>query len=188
MKEKGLLMLVFIIVFSFFLSAGLAEKKIFIEIQGNLVIPSDGNFKDIYGSSFIYPRAKAGYMFGSHIYGFFGCGVFEITGKTQVLKEESKSKQKICLFAAGYENDISENINYRIEAGISNFNYQEEVFGEKVEGSKIGLYLGSGLVYNISDTFFATFNLGYLGASDKIEGESIKLGGIHTGIGLGVRF
>lgn len=187
MTKRGIILLILIIVFSFVLNASDDGKKIFLEVQGMAMFPSDGNFKDIYGSSVIYPRVKAAYKFGDHIYAVFGCGPFTITGETPVLKEESKSKQKICLVAAGYEGDISEKIQFRLEAGGANFTYKEEAFGESVDGSKFGIYIGGSIVYNFSKSFFATFNLGFMGASDKIEGISIKLGGAHTGIGIGFR-
>lgn len=162
-------------------------KKMFFEIQGAVMLPTDGDFKEIYSSSVIYPRVKAAYKFGEHIYAFFGCGLFTITGETPVLKEESSSKQKICQIAAGYEGDISDKLQFRLEAGGANFTYEEEAFGESVDGSRFGIYLGGSMVYNFSKSFFATLNLGFMGASDKIEGIDIKLGGVHTGIGIGVR-
>lgn len=187
MRKKGIILLVSVLMFAMVVNAETNDKKIFIEIQGMIMLPSDGGFKDIYGSSVIYPRGKAAYKFGDHLYAFFGCGLFNVTGETPVLKEESKSKQRICLFAAGYEGDLSDKMQFRIEAGGANLDYKEEAFGEIVEGAKIGIFLGGSFVYNFSDTFFATFNLGYIGASDKVEGVNIKLGGIHTGIGIGVR-
>ena len=187
MKNRVIILLSVVLMFTIVLNAGESEKKLFFEIQGAVMLPSDGDFKDIYGSSVIYPRVKAAYKFGDHFYGFFGCGLFNITGETLVLKEESKSKQKICLIAAGYEGDISDKLQFRVEAGGANFDYKEEAFGEIVENTKFGIYLGSSIVYNFSDTFFATLNLGYMGASDKINDVNIKLGGIHTGFGIGFR-
>lgn len=188
MKQKGILILVVLFITASVLpGASGGGKKMFVEIQGAFMLPSDGDFKDIYGSTVIYPRGKAGYKFGDHFYAFFGCGFFSITGETPVLKEESKSKQKICQIGCGYEGDISEQLQFRLEAGGANFSYDEEAFGETVDGSKFGIYLGGSLVYNISNTFFATFNLGYMGASDEVGGIDIKLGGVHTGIGIGFR-
>lgn len=187
MAKRGVLLLSLFVMFAIVLNASGDGKKMFIEVQGAVMLPSDGDFKDIYGSSVIYPRVKAAYKFGDHIYAFFGCGPFNITGETPVLKEESKSKQKICQIAAGYEGDISDKMQFRLEAGGANFTYEEEAFGESVDGSKFGIYLGGSMVYNFSKSFFATFNLGYMGASDKIGEVSIKLGGVHTGIGIGFR-
>ncbi len=187
MRNRGIILLSLVLIFSVVLNAGGNDKKLFFEVQGAIMLPSDSDFKDIYSSSVIYPRVKAAYKFGDHIYAFFGCGLFNITGETPVLNEESKSKQKICQMAAGYEGDLSDKLQFRVEAGGANFDYEEEAFGEIVEGTKFGIYLGSSLVYNFSDTFFASFNLGYMGASDKINDVSIKLGGIHTGFGIGFR-
>jgi len=188
LKQKGILILAVIFITASLLPpASGSGKKMFVEIQGAVMLPSDGDFKEIYGSTVIYPRGKAGYKFGDHFYAFFGCGVFTVNGETPILREESQSKQRICQIACGYEGNISDQLQFRLEAGGANFNYKEEAFGETVEGSKIGIYLGGSLVYNLSDTFFATFNLGYMGASDEVEGMDINLGGIHTGIGFGFR-
>ena len=187
MEKRGILLLSLLVMFAIALSASGDGKKMFLEVQGAVMLPSDGDFKDIYGSSVIYPRVKAAYKFGDHIYAFFGCGLLNITGETPVLKEESKSKQKICQIAAGYEGDISDKMQFRLEAGGVNFIYEEEAFGESVDGSKLGIYLGGSIVYNLSKSFFVTFNLGYLGASDEIGEVRIKLGGVHTGIGIGFR-
>ena len=187
MTKRGILLLILLVTFAIVLNASGDGKKMFFELQGALMLPSDADFKDIYGSSVIYPRVKAAYKFGDHIYAFFGCGPFNITGETPVLKEKSKSKQKICQIGAGYEGDISDKMQFRLEAGGANFTYEEEAFGESIDGSKFGIYLGGSMVYNFSKSFFATFNLGFMSASDKIEGVNIKLGGVHTGIGIGVR-
>ncbi len=186
MRKKVILYTIIVLLFSVILNAR-NGKKMFIEAQGMVMIPSDSKFKNIYGSTIIYPRFKAAYKFGNHFYVFFGCGILKVSGKTPTLKAKADSKHKICQIALGYEGDISKKIQFRLELGGANLNYSETAFGKTVDGSKIGLSVGGSIVYNFSNSFFTTFNIGYMGASDKVNDKNIKLGGIHTGIGIGVR-
>jgi len=186
MRKKVILYTIIVLLFSVILNAR-NGKKMFIEAQGMVVFPSDSRFKDIYGSTIIYPRFKAAYKFGNHFYAFFGCGVLKKSGETLVLKSKADSKQKICQIALGYEGDISKKMQFRLEIGGTNFNYSETAFNKTVEGAKLGVSLGGSVVYNFSNSFFSTFNIGYMGASDKVNDKNIKLGGIHTGIGIGIR-
>lgn len=164
-----------------------SSKKMFIEFQGNFMFPSDSGFKDIYGSSAFYIRGKSGYKIFDDFYLFFGCGIISKTGKTPALNLDAKAKQKICIFGAGYEGTISKKTSYRLEVGGANFSYDEEVLDETVSGSKLGFSINGSMVYDFSNTFFTTISLGFIGASDTIENISIKLGGIHTAIGFGIR-
>lgn len=187
MKRLLVLFLIIAILLPGILSGTESGKKMFVEFQGNMVFPSDGNFKDIYGTSAIYIRGKSGYKIIGDLYLFFGCGVLNITGETPILKEEAKAKQKICIFGAGYEGSISKKISYRLEGGGSNFSYTEEALDEKVTGSKLGIMVNGSIVFDFSDRFYADFSVGYIGASDSVEGVGIKLGGIHTALGIGIR-
>lgn len=187
MKRVLFLIVILVVIFSVSLSGTESRKKMFIEFQGNMMFPSDSNFKNIYGSSAIYIRGKSGYKIFGDVYLFFGCGLLNKTGTTPVLKVDATTKQKICIIGAGYEGTFSGKFGYRLEAGGANFSYKEEALNETANGNKIGIMLNGSLVYDFSKTFFATFSLGYFGTSDTIEGVNIKLGGLHTSIGAGVR-
>ena len=61
-KVKRIFIVVFVVLISFTLigAEGSADKKFFISLKGNFLSPSDGSYKDIYGSSLIYPGVRAG--------------------------------------------------------------------------------------------------------------------------------
>lgn len=59
---------------------------------------------------------------------------------------------------------------------------------EEVTDSAIGFRIDVGIVFNVNKNIFTDINIGYLYASDTIEKESIKIGGLKTGAGVGFRF
>jgi len=186
-KRTIILILVLTMVISTSVFATDSNKKMFVELQGNSMFPSDGNFKTIYGSSALYIRGKAGYKFIKDFYLFFGCGLLHKTGKTPLLKAEATSDQKICIFGAGYEGTVSGKLGYRLEAGGSNFSYKEEALDKSVSSSKLGIMLNGSIVYDFNSTIFTALSLGYFGASDTINNVDIKLGGLNIAFGFGIR-
>jgi hypothetical protein len=70
--------------------------------------------------------------------------------------------------------------------------YKETAFGEEAKSNAFGLNLGGAFVFKVSDRMFLEINAQYVIANEKItdsiEEINLKLGGLRTGIGLGLRF
>ncbi len=188
MKKSTIFILVLVMSFVFVFGEESGEKKLFVEVQTNLLLPSDSGYKDVYGSSVFYPGFEAGFKIINDYYIFVGYGILKTTGNTPVLEEEAKSTQQIFSLGLGYEGDFSKKFGYRVEVGGVSFSYKEEVFGEKVTGSKFGFLLKAGIVYFIGENLYISSFLSYETASDNIDGEDIKLGGFGALLGFGVKF
>lgn len=164
------------------------KNKFFFSIKGNFLSPSDNSYKDIYSSFVVYPGINAGFKVLKKIYIFFGYDYLKKKGKTPVLLEDAESTQNIFSLGAVYEGRLSNKFSYRVEAGGVSFSYKEEALGESASGSKIGIILNGGFVYNFGKKLFLSFLTGFTSASDKLEGINIKLGGFGSSIGIGLRF
>ncbi|MCP5108112.1 MAG: hypothetical protein GY950_32290 [bacterium] len=163
-------------------------ERALITISGNYLAPADTGFKDIYSSGIFYPELKVGYKIARKVYVWVGYGFFSATGETPVLLREAKAKQYFLSGGLGYMFNISRKLDYMGELGVLSVRYEEESLGEKLTDSAIGIRIKNGLIYRLNRTFFLEISLGYLTASDTIENFSIKLGGLRTGLGLGVSF
>ena len=165
-----------------------SNGRFMVSIVGNYLNPSDSGFKDVYGSSVLFPELKAGYRLYKGFYIWGGYGFFSKKGTTTELKQEAKSTQHFLSFGIGYDVKISERFGYKAELGLLNAIYKEEAFGEKVTDNSIGFGIETGILFRVWPGFLVKTSVGYLSASDKVEDVEIKLGGFKAGIGLEVRF
>ncbi len=167
---------------------GFAGERLMISASGNYLLPSDKNFKDIYGKGLFYPELKAGFKVFKGLYLWAGYGFFSANGTTPVLKLEAKSSQKFLSGGAGYLINITKKFDFKIEMGLFYASYREESMGEEVSNSAIGYRIDGGVIFNLGRIFFVEISLGNLRASDTIDDIPVKLGGFRTGIGLGLKF
>jgi len=190
MIMKKTLIIVLLVLFSVSLMGAdkSDDKKFFLSVNVNLLSPADGNYKDIYGSTVVYPGIEIGFRVFNKIYLLAGYEKISNDGKTPILDEIAKSTQNISYFGLRYRGSFSDKFGYLAELGGSSFSYKEEAFGEVVKGSKIGFFLNGGIDYDLGERFFVTFIIGYSSASDNIEGVKIKFGGLKSSLGFGIKF
>ena len=188
MKRIFILIIAVVFCVSFLVADTDGDKKFFLSVNGNLLSPADDGYKDVYGSSLIFPGFEGGFKLSKSLYIKAGMHFLSKEGKTPVLDETAKSTQSIISLGAGYWGSFSDTFGYRAEAGISSFSFKEEAFGEVVDGSKVGFFLNGGLTYKVGDSFFVSFLLGYYSASADVSGVDIKLGGFNTALGFGIVF
>jgi hypothetical protein len=181
--KKYFLMIGIIVILSGLL---LGEGKIIIAASGNLLMPADGGYKDVYGSSVFFPELKLGYRFLNKGYIWASAGFFSKEGETLKLSLPTESSQTLISFGGGYTFDISEKVGFNAELGLVSFSYKEEALDIEASDSAIGIVLNGILVYNLSDKIFLQAIFGYAHASDTIDEVNIKLGGFKSGIGVGV--
>ncbi len=184
MKKTLMIVLITFIALSL---PGADGGKFFFSAKANLLFPSDSNYKDIYGSSVIFPGFEIGFKVIKDFYLLAGYEGFSKDGSTPVLDETAKSTQKVLLFGLGYWGELSDKMGYRIEIGGASFSYKEEAFGETVDGSKFGFFLDSGITHNLGKKFFVSLLLGYCSPSDEVNGVDIRLGGFKTSLGFGIK-
>jgi len=167
---------------------GFSGDKFMISFTGNYLNSADEGYKEIYGNGMFYPELNMGYRVYKNFYLWAGYGFLSKNGTTPVLKLETKSKQNYISFGAGYNGDFSNKFGYIVKLGVFNVNYKEKAMEEEVKDSAIGFRIDVGIIFNINKNIFTNLNIGYLYASDTIKKESIKIGGLKTGIGVGFRF
>ena len=119
--KKSLLILGLIVIICGMLHA---EGKIIITATGNLLIPADSDYKDIYGSSVLFPEFKLGYRLFNNGYLWLGYGFFSKEGKTAILELTAKSNQTLLSFGGGYTFNISEKAGFNGELGLVSFSYK----------------------------------------------------------------
>ena len=188
-KEKNMRKIIFVSLMILVLSVcGFSEEKFMVSVVGNYLNPSDSGYKDIYGSSVLYPELRAGYKLYKGFYIWAGYGFFSKKGKTVELKQEAKSTQRFLSVGIGYDGKISEKFWYKAELGLLNASYKEEAMNEEIKGSSIGFGVEAVVLYRIFSGFFVKIYAGYLSASDKVGDVEIKLGGFKSGIGVEARF
>lgn len=189
---KKIISFFIVLLFVWSLSSGSEDgdkrKKIMVTLNGQLLFPSDSGFKDVYGSSVLYPGLKVGYFAFKKVYFFLGYDFIYKKGKTPVFEYEAGTIQHFISLGCGYRGKISAKLAYQAELGLFNVSYQEESLGEKKSDSAIGFLVDAGFIMNLGKSFFGRISLGYFSASDTVDDVSIKLGGFKTGIGLGICF
>lgn len=164
------------------------QEKFMASVGGNMLFPADGGYKDVYGDSLFYPEFKLAYKVVKDFYLWVGYGLLSTSGETVELKLEAKSSQHFISFGGGYNGTLSKQLEYLVELGAFYASYKEEAMQEEVSDSAVGFRVDGSLIYRIGKSLFAGLSLGYLTASDDIEGVSIKLGGFKGGLLLGLKF
>ncbi len=165
-----------------------AEGRMKFSLTGNMLVPSDPNYRNTYGDIVFFPEIMGGYKIISETYVWIKYGYLYKTGKTPVLEAEAKSTQHFLSLGVGYANKIGSRMDYKLEAGLMNACYKEEALGEEVSNNTIGFRIECGFAYSLTRTLLAEISAGYLTASDEVEEVSIQLGGLRLGLGLRVVF
>lgn len=191
MKRAIIITLAVVVLMSFSME-GFAADRFMLSVSANYLAPADSQYKDIYGSSIIFPEIRAGFKLFMGMYVWGGFGFFSADGTTPILEREAKSKHTYFSGGVGYMSKILPKLSYKLEAGVFSVNYKEESMGLEYSDSAVGFRVDGGIVFNLTRIFFVEVSLGYLRASDTVidngDKYSVKLGGFRTGAGIGVRF
>ena len=84
-----------------------AGEALPVRVSGNVLLPADSGYKDIYGQSAFLPEIKAGMSLSGPFYLWAGYGPVSKKGETLVLKAEAKSTQHFISAGAGYRGTLS---------------------------------------------------------------------------------
>ena len=164
------------------------DFKLFISVSGNYRLPSGTVFKNVYGKFVFNPEIKAGYKMYRDVYIWSGFGFSSKNGELIEINEPAKWEETFLFMGLGYYKNLSIVLGYRVDVGLCRVRYKEEVFGDRYTGTAWGERVDVAGILKLSDRLFTEISVGYLFASDTIENISIKLGGLKTGIGIGLRF
>jgi hypothetical protein len=184
MKKNALIVLLLVLLSG----SALAQEKFTLVLTGSALMPQDSNYKTVYGKTFFFPEIRLSYALGGDFFLFGGYGLLSASGTTPVLQSVAKSTQHFLSAGAGYAGALGGDLGFEIAAGLFWAPYKEAVEEAEVTGSAIGFRADAALRYSFSPAFFAQLGLGYLTASSTVDGTSIKLGGLRTGLGIGYKF
>jgi hypothetical protein len=172
--------------------------KFFISVIGNRMFPLAEDFDNIYGSGLFLPEITAGFKFFRDFYVWGGYGYFSKSGATTPHEYEAKLEQKFLSLGFGYNGNLSIIFGWKAEVGVVHVSFREEMSIKDENSSleksfeesskSLGVKINSAGILKITDRLYTEISIGYLFASDTINEIYIKLGGLRTGIGLGLRF
>ena len=163
-----------------------AADHAFVSVGMGYLQPADSGYKEIYGSQVFYPDVRAGVRLVRGLYVVGGFATFTKNGETPDLHLAAKSTQSFFTAGLAYLATVSGQLKFKAEAGAAEVRYKEEAMGLAVSGSKLGFEAGMGLLV-MGRMAFAGADLGYLSATDTVEGVRIKLGGARASLYIGVR-
>ncbi len=184
--KKTLLIIAVLFVSVITLRAG---DKIYGELGMNLLLPSDSNYKEIYGSSVKMSEIEIGYMVSKNI-GIYGGVEYMLKNgiSEEELKEEAESR--ILYFDMGIILRIykSNKTSIKLKGGISYIMNKEEAMEEEVSSNTLGYRGELEVDYKIVGKLFTGFKVGYIYGKDNVEDVDIKSGGVKIGIIIGLIF
>lgn len=164
------------------------DFKVFITVTGNYLILFEEAFDKIYGRKMFTSEITAGYKFSIGLFFWGGYGFYSKKGTSLTLKEPSKWEQHYESLGIGFYKNLSLRFGYDLKFGLTFIHYSEKAFNDKYSASALGYRFDGSVIFKITDHLFSQILVSGLFSNDKIDDISINIGGIKTGIGLGVRF
>lgn len=160
--------------------------RVLVSVTGNMYSHADESYRDTYSSSTFMPEFQIGFHLKNNLYAGLAYGLFSKEGNTPILNEPAESTQHVITIRAGYRPMLAEKIGSDLSLGLVDFIYKEAALGVEESGSQLGLAIGAGLFYRISDVILFRLDLNYLMGSKEINEISVKMGGFKAGIGAGI--
>lgn len=167
-----------------------AEKKwrFFADLSGNVLSHAEPRFADIYSGGVLELEVTAGCNIFTPVYIWTGYSIFSSSGQSAFFNEPAKWTQEQISLGVGCRVNLSMILDVRVEAGMIYVMYQEEAFSQQKKGNAPGFRFNTAGIYKLNSLLYGKLNVSYLWARDTVAGLGIKLGGIKTGLGIGMRF
>lgn len=146
--------------------------------------PADKNFRDFYGSGEIFPEVQVALSINKALFIQAGYGFFTDKATTEILKNETKSRQGYLSVGAGVNVPLAANTNLRFSAGALFCNYKETDPTDELKENAVGFRVDGVLSFRLGGHLAIEPMVGYMNAKDTVEEIDVKLGGIKAGIGL----
>jgi opacity protein-like surface antigen len=183
--------IVFLTIFSIIVMA-LPASSAQIRIGGaaNYFMPSDSAYKDLYGRGGLTPAGSLSLELMRRLELRAEVGFFQDSGQMSLTREDIKLKLTTAVLGVRYRFIESRMLSPYAGVGVAVISYKEEVPPRlaSVSKSTTGFEAEAGTYVNVTARFFLDLNFRYLSAEAKPLTESVKLGGIRFGIGVGYKF
>jgi hypothetical protein len=157
-------------------------------IIGNYLIPSDGDYKTIYGEGMIYPELKFEFTVFKGLSIWLGYGYLTANGVIPILEYDAKSNQHHLSLGAGYTLRFFDFMGAKIQLGSFNVYYIEKTTDIEETGLAFGYRADLALMFNLGDHFFLGLSGGYMHAGKSLYGRTVKFGGFKGGLEFGILF
>ncbi len=161
-----------------------------IGVSANYFVPSDSAYKDLYGRGGIALAGSLSLEPISRLELMAEVSFFQDSGKMSLTREDIKLRLTIPLLGIRYKFIKLRALSPYAGIGLALVAYKEEVPPRlsDVSESTAGFEAETGTYIKASGHFFLDLNFRYLSAKATPLTESVKLGGIRVGIGVGYRF
>lgn len=164
------------------------RKKFFIAASFNYLVHADKGFKDTYGSGKMFPRITAGFYFSPAIFIWTGYGSLTASGTVPETTFDADSSQSYISLGGGFQGFLTGKMRYRVGFGIMKTDFEESAIGLSYSDSTTGFDVFADLAYDLAGAVYIDASIGYINATATAFNEKINIGGLRTGIGLGLRF
>jgi hypothetical protein len=180
--------IIFICIFFGYLGIIYPKDTIIITFQGNYLSPADVNYKNTYGKTKWLPGIKLGIKMGKGFYLNASYKTLSSQVTVPVIEEKMKSRQDLFTLGLHKKMKTSSLLDFILEISVLHAKYQERIMTKEIKDSTWGAHGNMGFSFNISKSFFIEILAGYLYATDTIEENKIKLGGLISSLGIGIKF
>ena len=187
-----------------------SETKFIFTIHGNYLNVADNTFTSQTGKKKIYVEGKAAVTIYQNLYLWGSYGTFPIHDTLSKWSSKGAFDADISvarvlekrIFSGGVGFFIgyleAQEISVMAEIGVcsitnfidstsTNINSNAFIQSEAAKQTGVGLRGSLGVTYGFFKNLFAEISIGYMYSADTIDSVRSKLGGLHYGLGIGIR-
>jgi hypothetical protein len=160
-------------------------------VEMDYVVPGDGAYRESYGTGSLLPSLRGEVKINNRNYAWASFSYLKETGTTVgELNEQIESTQYFIGLGGAYRLKLSRSSNIDLRYGAVWISYKEAAFQEEISGDTFGLELGIDYKARLFSKVFIYLSAAYIygKAQPEESDENITLGGVKTGIGLGIGF
>jgi hypothetical protein len=181
--KKSVILICIVLVASLAVEAG---SIIGLSVSGNYLVPSDQDYKDIYGNGMVYPELKMEFNLFKGLSVWLGYGFLTADGVLPVVEYDADSSQHHLSLGAGYTLKFLKYLGFRVQLGSFNVYYIEKASDLKETGMAFGYRADLSLMFFAGKKFFVGLTGGYLNANKSIHDRTVKFGGLKGGLEIGL--
>jgi len=188
MRKLKILVIGIIFTLGLFVNAPAGDFRIAGSL--NYYAVTDSLFKDIYGSGNLMFGGSLSYEVIGRLELRAEAHYFREQGNMTLTEEDIKLTLMPIILGMRFQFIKLSTFSPYVGAGVDFYSYKEDVPNrlEDVSESTIGFHAEAGSYLNITRKFYVDLNFRYIKADAKPFDETIKLGGVRTGVGFGFRF
>jgi hypothetical protein len=170
---------------------GSHNYKFALLLEMDHMMPGDGSYRELYGVSSPLPTVRGEVKINNQNYVWGSFSFLKETGTTAGESMESiEAAQYFIGFGGAYRIKLSRAGNLDLRYGGVWISYKETAFQEEISGDTFGLELGIDYKARLFSKVFIYISAAYIYGTSKTEetDQRITLGGVKTGLGLGIGF